>query len=408
MKTPLRSRTPKTYAALSLAAILLAPFALAGHGIAQQGGAPAKETSAAPTAVEGQIDELERRIQILTEEIRRIRETQAIPEGEEFVEEELESVYGFAPAASKIYRKERRGLSLGGYGEFNLKKEVSDKQGNDDVFDFLRFVGYVGYKFTDRILLNTEIEFEHGSTSNNGSVSVEFGYLDFLLTPAANIRAGLLLVPVGFINEMHEPPFFHGNDRPAVERQIIPTTWRANGAGFFGEILPGLEYRTYAVTSLRASEFTSANLRDGRQNGSEEKAEDFSWVGRLDYEPWSGLDFSSSVYLGNQGQDDQIVLERDPVTGDPIRTGTASAFMQMYEAHAQWRWRGIEARALGVWVELDDAASLSVNAGEPHDRLVRRAGLRCHAAPMGSDRAVSRALGPVLSLQHPGRGGPGL
>lgn len=45
-----------------------------------------------------------------------------------------------------------------------------------------RFIPYIGYKFTDSIILNAEIEFEHGAnTERGGEVTVEFLYLDFLL-----------------------------------------------------------------------------------------------------------------------------------------------------------------------------------------------------------------------------------
>jgi len=316
------------------------------------------QRSPALEAMEAEIEELKRRLEILTEEVRKSKEEETIPETAE-----LKSEYGLAPSASKIYTHEP-GLSIGGYGEFNLKKEVDDKSGNDDVFDFVRLVTYLGYKFNEQLLVNSEIEIEHASTGEDGEVALEFAYLDYLFNAKANFRAGLLLVPVGIVNEMHEPPFFHGNDRPAVETQIIPTTWRANGFGMFGEILPGLNYRTYGVTSMVADEFSSENLRGGRQDGSEEKAESFSWVGRLDYNPLAGLDISASAYIGNQGQDQTIVTARDPITGDPTATGSPSALMQMYEGHVQWFYRGWEFRALGVFVDLDDAGLLSVNAQE--------------------------------------------
>jgi opacity protein-like surface antigen len=297
-----------------------------------------------------QLDELQRKLDIVTEELRTMKEEVAAPE-----EAPLASQHGLGPAASKVYAKQH-GVSIGGYGEFNYKESLST---GDDTYDFVRLVLYAGYKFTDRILFNSEIEFEHASTGSNdenGEVSVEQAYLDFLLAEQANIRAGLVLVPVGFLNELHEPPFYHGNDRPSVERQIIPTTWRANGVGLFGQLTPNLRYRTYAVTSLRASRFASANIRGGRQNGNRDRAQDFSWVGRLDYSPTPGLDLGGSVYLGNQGQGDDLTVG--------AVTEEVDAFMGMYEGHVQWHYRGLELRALGVYVHLDDTEELSTNAGE--------------------------------------------
>src|SRR5262249_35202899 len=150
------------------------------------------------------------------------------------------------PAASKVYGL-NRGLSIGGYGETNFKVVTSNKDGQSNRFDYARFVLYVGYKFNDWIVLNSEIEFEHATTeetvsSDPGSVNVEFATIDFLLNPMANARGGLILVPMGFLNEMHEPPFYFGNTRPPVETQMIPSTWSANGFGLYGEVLPGLTY----------------------------------------------------------------------------------------------------------------------------------------------------------------------
>ena len=329
-------------------AFLLACVLVGGVGAAR-----AETETQQPTAstLEADVDELKRKLDIVTEELRKLKEEEAAPEAKP-----LESKYGLGPAASKVYLRDR-GLSLGGYGEFNYKESLSD---GDDTYDFVRLVLYAGYKFTDWIVFNSEIEFEHASTGSNdqdGQVSVEQAYLDFFLKDWANVRAGLVLIPVGFVNELHEPPFFHGNERPSVERQIIPTTWRANGLGVLGDVGETLSYRTYVVTSLRAERFSSANIRSGRQNGNVERAKDFSWVGRLDYTPVLGLDFGASIYLGNQGQGDDLVLG--------ATTEEVDAFMQMYEGHVQWHYRGLEIRGLGVYVNLRDTEELSINAGEP-------------------------------------------
>jgi len=299
---------------------------------------------AAPSQSE-KIDELDRKIDVLTEELRKLKEEQTLPETAAY-----KSTYGLGPAASKVYQRDR-GVSIGGYGEFNLKEIVADKGGDDDIFDFVRFVLYTGYKFNDWIVFNSEIEFEHGSTEENGSVSVEFATLDFLLHENINVRAGLVLLPIGFINELHEPTIYHGNVRPQVEEEIIPTTWRANGVGVFGDWGP-LSYRSYVVSSLDATGFTSENIRDGRQNGSEELANDFSWVGRLDYEPTAGVLLGGSAYLGDSGQEHDYNGSEEDV------------FTQLYELHGEYRGYGLELRALGTLLDIDDADQVSIEVGE--------------------------------------------
>ncbi len=293
------------------------------------------------------VSDLDRKTNVLAKEVEKIRTQLFIPD-----EVEYKSQYGLGPAASKVYQV-GKGLSIGGYGEANYQNIVDDKtQNSNDNADFERLVLYVGYKFTDNILFNSEIEFEHASTGGGkkGEVSVEFASLDFFINPLANIRAGMVLVPMGFINRIHEPPFYFGNNRPEVERRIIPTTWRENGVGLFGELAPGLTYTAYVVNGLNAKNFTSSGIRSGRQGGSKAKAEDLAFVGRVDYAPTQlpGLTFGGSAYLGNSGQNQVFAGKK------------VDAFTQLYEGHVQVKYRGLEFRALGSWGHIDDAAVLSV------------------------------------------------
>lgn len=307
--------------------------------------APAVASPAAPAGGD-RVVEVERKQNVITEEVRKLKEALVLPESQE-----LKAQYGYGPAASKVYGVSK-GVSIGGYGEFNYKNAVSDRGSSDDEFDMLRLVLYAGYKFSDRIVFNSEIEFEHGSTEDNGAVSVEFATLDYLFDEKISLRGGLVLLPMGFINEIHESPYFHGNVRPQVETQILPSTWRAGGVGFFGQLLPGLEYRTYVVTGLDAAGFSSKGIREGRQSGSEELAEDVAWVGRIDYSPVEMLTLGGSAYLGNSGQDRTFGNSVEGYTQPDV-------FTQIYEGHAQLKIRGFEARLLAAWINLDDAASLS-------------------------------------------------
>jgi hypothetical protein len=287
------------------------------------------------------VQTLERKTDVLSQEVEKLRTNLAIPE-----EAKYKSMYGLGPAASKIYQV-GKGLSIGGYGEANYQAYVDDKGSSKNNADMERLVLYTGYKFTDRILFNSELEFEHSKTGGggNGEVSVEFAALDFFIDPRANIRAGMVLIPMGFINQIHEPPFYFGNNRPEVERQIIPSTWREIGVGLFGQITPDLTYTAYIVNGLNAANFSSNGIRSARQNGSQATAEDFGHVVRLDYTPnyLPGVTLGGSAYVGNSGQDIPHI----------------DAFTQLYEGHLQWKYRGLEFRALGSWGHIDDAAALS-------------------------------------------------
>ncbi|HEY6003645.1 MAG TPA: hypothetical protein VIV57_12280, partial [Anaeromyxobacter sp.] len=182
-----------------------------------------------------------------------------------------QSYAGMGPAASKVYFAPK-GLSIGGYGEFNYVNMPKDGAANEA--DMLRLVLYTGYRFSDRIVFNSEVEFEHAGKE----ISVEFAYLDFLLSDAIRLRAGNVLVPIGFVNELHEPPFFQGVFRPDVERFIIPTTWHENGVGVHGEVA-GLRYKAFVLQGLDLFRDTGDEpveagswVREARTGGGEARA----------------------------------------------------------------------------------------------------------------------------------------
>jgi opacity protein-like surface antigen len=306
-----------------------------------------KKTETNATVATGEVKNLEHKTDVLSQEVEKLRTNLTIPD-----EVQYKSAYGLGPAASKVYQV-GKGLSIGGYGEANYQATVGDENGKTDNADLERLVLYAGYKFTDNILFNSEIEFEHASVegggNGNGDVSVEFAALDFFIDPMVNIRAGMVLLPMGFINPIHEPPFYFGNNRPEVERRIIPSTWREIGVGLFGELLPNLTYTTYVVNGMNAANFNSDGIRSGRQKGAQAKAEDLAFVGRLDYAlpNLPGLSFGGSAYLGNSGQNQLFAGQQ------------VDAFTQLYEGHLQWKYRGLEFRALGSWGHIDDAGILS-------------------------------------------------
>ncbi|HEV8375908.1 MAG TPA: hypothetical protein VGR38_06685, partial [Candidatus Polarisedimenticolia bacterium] len=291
------------------------------------------------------IAELEKQIEALTREIERLRMGEAAAPSAD------RSEHGLGPAASKVYRVQG-GVSLGGYGEmiyrdFSRGDDSGAPSGADDRLDLLRAVFYFGYKWSDRILFNSEIEFEHATTGEGdeekGEVSVEFAYLDFLVKKGFNVRGGLLLIPVGILNEMHEPTTFAGVLRPGVESLILPTTWRENGAGVFGET-GWLAYRVYLVAGLDAAGFSGEEgLREGRQGGSASLANSFAWTGRLDVTRVPGLVAGVAAYRGDSDQGQMA----------------ADATVETLDLHAQYAWRGFEGRVLWARVEVDDTAEIN-------------------------------------------------
>ena len=189
---------------------------------------------------------------------------------------------------------------ISGYMDFHFNND----QHADPVLDFHRFVLLFSHSFSDRVRFVAELELEHAVASNetDGELELEQAYVDFLISRPFNARAGMVLAPVGIINERHEPPVFHGVERPSVDTVIIPTTWFGAGAGVHGELRGGFRYRVYAMETLNASGFSAeAGIREGRQKGAESNAKHIAGTGRLEYVGTPGLVLGASFWGGDTG-----------------------------------------------------------------------------------------------------------
>lgn len=299
--------------------------------------------------------DVQRKIDVLAEELSALREQLAIPE----TDAELRGAYGMGPAASKVYGVSQ-GISIGGYGEFyfNAPIEQTDETGAVRTADYYRFISYFGYKFSDSIVMNTEIEYEHATTGSingsSGSVSVEFAYLDFLMNDAFNVRAGNLLVPMGFVNVMHEPPFYRGNFRPEIERRIIPSTWRELGVGAHGNVNENVDYTAYVLNGLQGAEFGSSGVRGGRQKGNRALWEDVGVVGQVRYDRNGEFGVAASGYFG--GADHNQAFE-DP--NDAAQMIEPDVSHWIAEAHVYLRKANFDVRALFAMSGIDGADELS-------------------------------------------------
>ncbi len=266
---------------------------------------------AAPSADAARLSEIERRIEILAKEIEQLK----LGEAAAAAPTAAGGAYGVGPAAAKVYSG-KTGVSLGGYGEalyqnFARKDQGGAPSGKDDQVTLLRAVVYLGYKFDDHFLLNTELEYANAvvASDKKGEAEVEFAYIDYRHSRAFNARAGLVLIPMGLVNPLHEPTSFLGALRPDVEDRIIPSTWRELGLGVYGEA-------------------------------------------GLDYTGAPGLAAGASIFSGRAGQG------RVTPSGRPIGASTT-----VWDAHADWRWRGLWLRGLYARSHVADAALINEHNG---------------------------------------------
>ena len=313
------------------------------------GGAEANTPAGEPTATleaperQPDVDELRRRLDLLAEEVERLRSGEASRTG---LSADAARAIGLAPSAAATYGR-GQGVSFAGYGEmlyenFAAANEAGAPAGRGTQLDFLRAILYTGYRFNDRFLFNSEIEVEHA-----GEISVEFAYVDYQAHEHFGVRGGMLLVPMGLVNEFHEPTVFLGAERPVTENRIIPSTWRENGGGIYGSI-GRVAFRAYVVNGFNGSNFSSNGVRAARQKGGKAKASNMAFTGRIDVTPTPGFFVGASLYTGGSGQGDIVVDGREL----DVRTTIA-------DLHGQWQIRGLDVRGLYARASIDDAAELN-------------------------------------------------
>ena len=308
--------------------------------------AEAEAEAAGTAAQEPDVAELEQRIEVLAEEIERLRSGE-----DERLDVDEARRLGLAPSAAATYAIDR-GVSIAGYGEMLLENYADMNQGGSPTnkttqFDYLRAILYAGYRFNDKFLFNSEIEVEHAK-----EIFVEFAYVDYQATENFGLRGGMLLVPMGLVNEFHEPTVFMGAERPVTENKIIPSTWRENGGGFYGAF-EQVSFRAYFLNGFNGSAFSSGGLRGGRQKGGKAKSTSMAFTGRLDVTPTPGVFFGASFYTGDSGQGEIIVDDTEYGVGTTI-----------FDVHGQAQVRGVDVRGLFARASLSDAAMLNQALGK--------------------------------------------
>lgn len=282
--------------------------------------------------------DLNQKIEVLAEEIERLKAGL------------VEEVDDNPRSSMKVYRLNKTGLSIGGYGEAYFTNYASENQSNNNSnkeakAEALRAVLYIGYKFNEKWIFNSEIELEHV-----GEIFNEFMYIDYLHSDEFNFRAGLILMPMGLTNIFHEPIFFPSVQRSEIEKYFIPTTWRelaVGGYGSFGK----LSYSAYLVNGFDAFDFSaSSGVRGGRKKGgtsgdndSNQNASTGAGVVALDYQVSNTLTFGGSVYMGQASG-----TEADAVH---------DLSLSIYEAHFEQKYKAWKLRGLYTEVHFKDTNS---------------------------------------------------
>lgn len=245
-----------------------------------------------------------------------------------------------------------RKTSIGGYGELHYNK-ISSDAGTEKEIDFHRFVLFFGHEFSDRIRFFSEFELEHSLAGDGapGEVELEQAFVEYQLKDNLYARTGLFLLPIGILNETHEPPTFYGVERNAVENIIIPSTWWEAGAGIRGNLAGGFSWdgSLHSGLAMPTEGGSAFRVRSGRQKVAEASANDLATTWRLRYSGIPGLDLAASY---------QYQADPSQVRGDGLDSG------QLFSAHAIYQRERFGLRALyGTW-RFDGAAVEAADADE--------------------------------------------
>lgn len=318
---------------------------------------------------------------------------------------------------------------ISGYGELHYNNLDNDRPGGSDrkEIDFHRFVLNIDHEFNDRTRFYSELELEHSiaGEGQDGEIELEQAYIDFDLNRQHTARAGLFLIPVGILNETHEPPTFYGVERNPVENRIIPTTWWEGGAGIHGRFAPGWSYDLALHSGLAVEAGDDFAVRGGRQKVSEAHADDPAATGRLRWTGMPGVELAATLqYQSDISQSQEAgvedatlfethaVLERGPFGLRALYArwdldGSAPAAVG---ADEQWGWY-IEpsyrfTQAFGAFVRYNEWDNQAGNGGDtefdqldfgfnywPHPNVVLKADYQIQDAPQGQDEFDGFNLG---------------
>jgi hypothetical protein len=244
--------------------------------------------------------------------------------------------------------------TVGGYGEIQYVNPSGP--GTPATLDVRRFVIYLAHTFSERLSLRSEVEIEDAkveSSSPLGELEIEQVVFDYRLADRFTLRSGLLLVPIGIINETHEPPTFNGVDRPGFDHDVLPTTWREIGVGAVGTLpMEGWSYRLYLLNGLVAAGFADAEgIREGRQEGQAATFANPSLTGRLEW-VHPGLRVGASFWYGGSTAGDTA-----------LGSGSFDAPVTVLSADARYDQGPLAVRAVFANVSVGDAAAINTRYG---------------------------------------------
>ena len=265
-------------------------------------------------------------------------------------------------ASSRDAEPVSNAVSLFGYGELNYTRPkhnaaAAEATARRGVFGF-------GYKFNERTRFAAELEVEHAvvSAGDSGEVAMEQLYVEHDIDEGLSAKMGLFLLPVGYMNESHEPTRYYGVTRNLVETAIIPSTWREIGVGFRGTQDSGLRWDAGVVTSFDLTKWPTNDSTDTKesplgsihQEGQKAKAASLAYYGALNFDGVPGVNIGGSLFHGGIGQ-------KQPDIASP------NASVTLAELHTKWQIGSWDLSALAAQGRFHDVSGFNTtnSTGNP-------------------------------------------
>lgn len=261
--------------------------------------------------------------------------------------------------ASTLISNSAQKLNIGGYAQVDMTTQLQSGKRSNTSLDVSRMVISMGYRFSEKTQFLAEVEFEHVK-----ELYVEQAFLNHNFNDALSFRAGLMLIPMGIINEYHEPTAYNGVLRPMVDNLIVPTTWREIGAGFTGRFQDiGLKYQLYLVNGFssygsdgKGTLTGSGYLRNGRQKGAKSFQSAPNLSAKVDYYGIRGLKIGLAGYFG----DTQSAMFNNLDKSDAAlmaRADSTVVGISMVGLDARYSWKGFQARAQVIYAKQSNSSA---------------------------------------------------
>lgn len=278
----------------------------------------------------------------------------AVEEAKQAAAEATEVAEAAVEAAESPILEGLEGISIGGYGEVhynNYKADDSDSTnfqgGNEfDELDIHRFVLFFGYQFNDYLRFYSEVEIEHGGVEPDGDplggeLEIEQAFIEWDFAENTSALGGVFILPVGILNETHEPDTFYGVERNNVENIIIPSTWWAVGTMLTHRFDAGLKLEVAAHSGLEipTTGGSAFRVRSGRQKASNADASHLAYTGAATYTGIQGLEVGATVQL----QDDASQVSGDGLDDGLLWSGHIAYERGMFglrALYAEWDFDG--------------------------------------------------------------------